>query len=153
MVRQAWKKTALRLHPDKNQGDPTAEERFKRAKEAYEVTQPPRLRHANGNPLLHPISPFPRLGAQVMAIGSKGRSNPHERAAQVLSDPEKRAFYDRHGEEGLKMKEAYDNMDASIFLQAFAHSSCAVSLAMMITMMTMMTMMMTMMMMIRVADP
>jgi DnaJ-class molecular chaperone len=46
---------------------------------------------------------------------------------QVLSDPEKRKFYDAHGEEGLKMKEAYDQMDASVFLQAFAHSSTAVS--------------------------
>jgi hypothetical protein len=50
MVRQAWKKTALRLHPDKNQGDPTAEERFKRAKEAYEVPPPPSLCAPKPNP-------------------------------------------------------------------------------------------------------
>jgi molecular chaperone DnaJ len=35
---QAWRKAALRLHPDKNQGDPNAQERFTQAKEAYEVS-------------------------------------------------------------------------------------------------------------------
>jgi molecular chaperone DnaJ len=54
-VKKAYKRLALQLHPDRNPDDPTAEERFKEASEAY----------------------------------------------SVLSDPEKRATYDRHGHQGL----------------------------------------------------
>ena len=76
-IKRAWRKAALRLHPDKNQNDPEAESRFKQVKEAYEV----------------------------------------------LSNPEKRRYYDSDGEEGLKMKEALDTMDLSTVLTAFAHST------------------------------
>jgi molecular chaperone DnaJ len=55
-VKAAYRKAALRHHPDKNPGDVAAEERFKEAAEAY----------------------------------------------AVLSDPEKRARYDRFGVEGVR---------------------------------------------------
>jgi molecular chaperone DnaJ len=55
-VKSAYRKQALKYHPDKNPGDRTAEERFKEAAEAY----------------------------------------------AVLSDPEKRARYDRFGHSGLQ---------------------------------------------------
>jgi molecular chaperone DnaJ len=55
-VKAAYRKAALRHHPDKNPGDEAAEERFKEAAEAY----------------------------------------------AVLSDPEKRARYDRFGIEGVR---------------------------------------------------
>jgi DnaJ-class molecular chaperone len=55
-VKQAFRKLARELHPDVNDHDPAAEEKFKAAAEAYEV----------------------------------------------LSDPERRATYDRFGHEGLR---------------------------------------------------
>ncbi|MFV1958871.1 MAG: molecular chaperone DnaJ [Planctomycetota bacterium] len=36
-IKSAYRRLAVKLHPDKNPGDPTAEERFKEAAEAYEV--------------------------------------------------------------------------------------------------------------------
>jgi molecular chaperone DnaJ len=54
-LKSAYRKQALKYHPDRNPGDHTAEEKFKEASEAY----------------------------------------------QVLSDPDKRAAYDRYGHAGL----------------------------------------------------
>jgi molecular chaperone DnaJ len=55
-IKRAYRRAAMRWHPDRNSGDPDAERRFKLAAEAYEV----------------------------------------------LSDPDKRARYDRFGHEGVK---------------------------------------------------
>jgi len=55
-IKKAYRKLALKYHPDRNQGDKEAEEKFKLVNEAY----------------------------------------------QVLSDPQKRATYDRYGHEGLE---------------------------------------------------
>jgi molecular chaperone DnaJ len=38
-IRKAFKRLAMKYHPDKNQGDKTAEEKFKEAKEAAEVLE------------------------------------------------------------------------------------------------------------------
>jgi molecular chaperone DnaJ len=55
-IKKAFRRLARELHPDVNRDDPTAEEKFKEAAEAYEV----------------------------------------------LTDPERRATYDRYGHEGLR---------------------------------------------------
>ena len=36
-IKQAYRKLAIKYHPDRNEGDKNAEEKFKEAAEAYEV--------------------------------------------------------------------------------------------------------------------
>lgn len=43
-IKKAYRKVALQYHPDRNQGDKTAEEKFKEAAEAYEVLSNPEKR-------------------------------------------------------------------------------------------------------------
>lgn len=43
-IKKAYRKSALRYHPDKNPGDKASEERFKEANEAYEILSEPEKR-------------------------------------------------------------------------------------------------------------
>ncbi len=68
-IKKAYRKLALKYHPDRNQGDKEAEEKFKQVNEAY----------------------------------------------QVLSDPQKRAIYDKYGHQGLENNgfSGFDDVDIS----------------------------------------
>jgi len=66
-IKSAYRKLAHRYHPDKNQGDKQAEDRFKEASEAYEILSDPdkrarydRFGHVNGGgPGGSPFEGFP----------------------------------------------------------------------------------------------
>ncbi|KAF4978150.1 hypothetical protein FZEAL_5426 [Fusarium zealandicum] len=55
-IKRAYRKMAVKLHPDKNPGDPHAEEKFKDMQEAYETLSDPqkRARYDSGEDLMDP---------------------------------------------------------------------------------------------------
>ncbi len=64
-MKKAYRKLALQFHPDRNSGDPEAEEKFKEATEAYEVLSDPKKREA-----------YDRFGHQGVQGGFQGGFNP-----------------------------------------------------------------------------
>ncbi len=64
-LKKAYRKLALQYHPDRNSGDPEAEEKFKEATEAYEVLSDPKKREA-----------YDRFGHQGVQGGFGGGFNP-----------------------------------------------------------------------------
>src|SRR3974377_797537 len=45
-IKKAYRRLAMKFHPDRNPGDKSAEEKFKEAKEAYEILSNPDQRAA-----------------------------------------------------------------------------------------------------------
>src|SRR4028118_459652 len=63
-IKAAYRKLAVKFHPDKNPNDPTAEEKFKEAAEAYEVLSNTEKRQR-----------YDRFGHQGMNGGFGGGNN------------------------------------------------------------------------------
>lgn len=60
-IKQSYRRLAMKYHPDRNPGDKTAEDEFKKAKEAYEVLSDPKRREA-----------YNRYGHQAEQMGGFG---------------------------------------------------------------------------------
>lgn len=86
-VKKAFRKLAMQFHPDKNQGDKKAEERFKEINEAYEVLSDPQKRqmydqfgHASTQggfrPGTNPFEGFGRAGGDGGRGGFGGQDGP-----------------------------------------------------------------------------
>src|SRR5256885_5737296 len=66
-IKKAYRKLAMKFHPDRNPGDKTTEEKFKEAKEAYEVLTDARKRQAYdqfGHAGVDPSAGFGAAGAR-----------------------------------------------------------------------------------------
>ena len=85
-IKRAYRKLAMKYHPDKNPDNPSAEEKFRDVSDAYEVSEIMRNRK------------YRRLTEFVMSL-------------KVLTDEKKRNTYDQYGEEGLKDNMNHDASD------------------------------------------
>lgn len=77
-IKKAYRKIAVQNHPDRNQGDAAAEERFKEATEAYEVLSDTRKRQA--------YDQFGFAGVEGMAGGAGGYSSASRDFEDIFGD-------------------------------------------------------------------
>jgi curved DNA-binding protein len=78
-IRKSYRKLALKYHPDRNPGDPKAEENFKEIAEAYGVLIDPAKRSEYDRWL--------RTGAQEQAAGGRFRYSQEEIFQDLFKDP------------------------------------------------------------------
>src|SRR5690349_14711433 len=72
-IKKAYRKLAMECHPDRNNGDKAAEERFKLVTEAYEVLRDPEKRAA-----------YDRYGHQGTRANASGFSSMHFDLSEAL---------------------------------------------------------------------
>jgi molecular chaperone DnaJ len=79
-IKKAYRRLAMKLHPDRNPGDKAAEEQFKEAKEAYEVLSDAQKR------AIYDQHGHEGLDAQRGAGGGGGGFNPGENFGDIFGD-------------------------------------------------------------------
>ena len=77
-VKKAYRRLAMKYHPDRNPGDHEAEERFKEAKEAYEVLTDAQKRAA--------YDQYGHAGLEAAAAGARGRANAADAFSDIFGD-------------------------------------------------------------------
>src|SRR5271155_3422611 len=71
-IRKAYRKLARKHHPDLNPGDKTAEDRFKKVQEAYDILSEPKKKQMYDQYGFYSENGMPSPGAAAGAGGSRG---------------------------------------------------------------------------------
>src|ERR1035438_7434423 len=87
-IKKAYRKLAVKFHPDKNPGDKTAEEQFKQLGEAYEILNDAQQRAAYDR---HGHAAFDKRGGGGFARGAAGGfHDPFDIFREVFRSEERR---------------------------------------------------------------
>lgn len=90
-VKKAYRKLAMKYHPDKNQGDKESEEKFKEVKEAYErITEPEKFAHERHHHNPHGWSRGTRFNFNGIDIDAEDMEHLNEMLRQHMSGMMKR---------------------------------------------------------------
>jgi len=92
-IKAAFRKAAMKHHPDRNQGDPTAEQKFKEIGEAYEILSDPQKRAA-----------YDRFGHAAFKNGHGGFGGGAGFDASAFSDVFEDLFSDLMGARGQRSR-------------------------------------------------
>src|SRR5438445_94044 len=98
-IKRAYRRLAMEHHPDRNVGNPEAEEKFKEAAEAYEILRDPAKRHN-----------YARYGH----AGLEGMNVPHFHDAQSVFDLFGDLFGDFFGSRGRRGPQAGRDLQITI---------------------------------------
>lgn len=102
-IKKAYKKLAIKYHPDKNPGDASAEEKFKELTTAYDVLSDPQKREQydrfgkaglssmGGGSAFDPRDIFSSLFGSFFSFGGGERSGPHD-VEQIIQITLKEAY-------------------------------------------------------------
>ncbi|MGA9855871.1 MAG: molecular chaperone DnaJ [Gammaproteobacteria bacterium] len=77
-IKKAYRRLAMKFHPDRNTGDVAAEGKFKEAKEAYEVLSDAHKRAA--------YDQFGHAGVEASAAGGRGGFSPGDAFGDIFGD-------------------------------------------------------------------
>ncbi len=98
-IKRAYRRLAMQYHPDRNVGNPEAEEKFKEAAEAYEVLRDPSKRQS-----------YDRYGH----AGLEGMNVPHFNNAQSVFDLFGDLFGDFFGQRGRRGPQAGRDLQVTV---------------------------------------